>query len=140
MLRRAEAPPGRHQGRHRATKRTPRQEHAWVKSQLERANDPPKLTPREQQQVAQWNRPKREDRAMEQAAQEILETAALPDEMESYRFVWTKAKGRNGFQQKWMPMSQWKKERGSKFKALAKAAKLTTSFGVVSPQAIRRCL
>lgn len=98
-----------------------------MKSQLERANDPPTLTPREQQQVAQWNRPKREDRAMEQAAQEILETAALPDEMESFRFVWTKADGRNGFQQKWVPMSQ---ERGSKFKALSKAAKLTTSFGV----------
>jgi hypothetical protein len=126
----AEAPPGKHQGRHRATKRTPRQELKWVQSQIERSGEPPRLTPREHQQVVQWNRPKREDRAMELAAQEILETAALPDKPQSYRYVWTKSEQGGGFSQKWMPMDQWNKERGSKFKLLAKAAKVTTGFGV----------
>ncbi len=101
-----------------------------MQAQIERADEPPRLTPREQQQVAQWKRTKREDRAVEKAAQEILETAALPDNPPTFRYVWTKSKEGTGFSQQWMPMDQWKKERGDKFKLLAKAAKLTTGFGV----------
>ena len=133
-LRVAEAPPGQHQGRYRATKRTPREELKWVQAQIERerAAELPRLTPREQQQVAEWRRAKtkREDRAVEKAAQEILETAALPDKPPTFRWVWAKSKHGRGFSQQWMPMDQWQQERGNKFKVVSKVAKLTTSFGV----------
>ena len=98
----------------------------------ERAAELPQLTPREQQQVAEWKRAKtkREDRAVEKAAQEILETAALPDKPPTFRWVWAKSKQGRGFSQQWMPMDQWQQERGNKFAVASKVAKLTTSFGV----------
>ena len=122
--------PGKHQGRYRATKRTPRQELQWVQRQIE-GKDPAKLSPRERQQVAQWHRhTTRERKVAERVAEEILETESLPNNIQAHRFVWVKSEVGTGWYRKWMPLSQWDSERKNKFKQASKVTKLTTSFGV----------